>query len=174
MQLAMLTLRFLNGFSRSFHNFLKNNQPDKGADPHARSNFNYYGSNTLSITWMTPLLVMMSALTTLASLILTPSQVLILTYLPASVSAFFSFITFLAVTLPATTWYLRISTSLSLFSGFSKLATVPSGSAANASSVGAKTVNGPSPFRASTSPAAFTAATRVLKSSAATAVSTTS
>ena len=51
---------------------------------------------------------------------------------------------------------------------------MPAGSAANASSVGAKTVNGPSPRRVSSSPAAWTPATRVSKSPAATAVSTMS
>ena len=36
-----------------------------------------------------------------------------------------------------------MATSLSLFSGFSRSSTVPAGSLAKASSVGAKTVNGP-------------------------------
>ena len=40
--------------------------------------------------------------------------------------------------------------------------TVPSGSILNASSVGAKTVKGPALSSVSTSPAAFTAATRVV------------
>ena len=51
---------------------------------------------------------------------------------------------------------------------------VPAGNAANASSVGAKTVNGPSPLSTSTKSAAFTAATNVVKDHAATAVSTIS
>ena len=54
----------------------------------------------------------------------------------------------------------------------SNASTVPSGSLANASSVGAKTVNGPAPFRVSTSWAALIAVTRVLKEPALTAVST--
>lgn len=49
---------------------------------------------------------------------------------------------------------------------------MPAGSFANAASVGAKTVNGPLPLSVSARPAACTAATRVLKSPAATAVST--
>ena len=49
---------------------------------------------------------------------------------------------------------------------------MPAGSLANAASVGANTVNGPLPLSVSTRPAAFTAATRVLKLPAATAVST--
>ena len=64
--------------------------------------------------------------------------------------------------------------SLSLFSGNNKVAIVPSGNAANASSVGANTVNGPSPFKVSTRPAACTAATNVVKDPAPTAVSTMS
>ena len=48
------------------------------------------------------------------------------------------------------------------------------GNFAKASSVGAKTVKGPSPLSVSTRPAAFTAATSVLKLPAATAVSTMS
>src|ERR687894_649125 len=55
-----------------------------------------------------------------------------------------------------------------------RVSTVPSGRAANASSVGAKTVKGPSPRSVSSSPAAWTAVTRVSKSPAATAVSTMS
>ena len=52
--------------------------------------------------------------------------------------------------------------SVCLFSGFSSVATVLSGSLANASLVGAKTVNGPGPSRVCTRPAAFTAATKVV------------
>jgi hypothetical protein len=50
--------------------------------------------------------------------------------------------------------------------------TFPSGSFANASLVGANTVNGPSPESVSTSPAAFTAATSVEKSGLPAATST--
>ena len=50
--------------------------------------------------------------------------------------------------------------------------TVPAGSLPNASSVGAKTVNGPSPESVSANPAAVTAATSVLNEPAAIAVST--
>ena len=48
----------------------------------------------------------------------------------------------------------------------SRDSTVPSGSLAKASSVGAKTVYGPFFSSASSRPAAFTAATRVLKPAA--------
>src|SRR5829696_8436472 len=56
----------------------------------------------------------------------------------------------------------------------SRVSIVPAGNAANASSVGANTVNGPSPRSVCSSPAAFTAVTSVVKSPAATAVSTMS
>jgi len=51
---------------------------------------------------------------------------------------------------------------------------VPSGSDANALSVGANSVNGPSPLSLSTSPAACTAATSVVNEPALAAVSTIS
>src|ERR1700741_901569 len=49
-----------------------------------------------------------------------------------------------------------------LFSGFTRLSTVPAGSLPKAALVGANTVNGPLPSRVSTRPAAFTAATSVV------------
>src|SRR3954469_25660585 len=52
------------------------------------------------------------------------------------------------------------------------MSSVPAGRAAKAASVGAKTVNGPGPLSVSTKPAAFTASTRTVKSSAAAATST--
>lgn len=55
-----------------------------------------------------------------------------------------------------------------------RLSTVPWGNLAKASSVGAKTVKGPGLFNVSTSPAACTAVTNVLKLPADTAVSTIS
>src|SRR5580704_10790091 len=61
---------------------------------------------------------------------------------------------------------------MSRFSGFSRLSTVPAGSLAKASLVGAKTVNGPGPSRVSTRPAAFTAATSVVWSCELSAFST--
>jgi hypothetical protein len=51
---------------------------------------------------------------------------------------------------------------------------VPAGSNEKARSSGARIVNGPGPFRVSTNPAAFIAATNVLKPPAATAISTIS
>ncbi len=52
---------------------------------------------------------------------------------------------------------------LALFSGFTSVSTVPAGSFLNAASVGAKTVKGPGPDSVSTRPAAFTAATSVVR-----------
>jgi len=91
-----------------------------------------------------------------------------------TVLALVSFTTSAAFTLPGTTWYVRMLASLALFSGFSSESSVPAGSFANAASVGANTVNGPGPLRVSTRPAACSAVARVLKSPAATAVSTMS
>src|SRR6267154_3868327 len=61
---------------------------------------------------------------------------------------------------------------MALFSGLSNISTVPAGKCANASLVGAKTVNGPLPLSVSTSPAALTAATRVVWSAEFTALAT--
>ena len=52
--------------------------------------------------------------------------------------------------------------SVVLFSGLTNVSTVPAGSLSNAALVGANTVNRPGPERVSTSPAALTAATRVV------------
>ena len=64
--------------------------------------------------------------------------------------------------------------SFALFSGFSRSSTVPAGSLAKASSVGAKTVNGPLPLSVSTRPAALQRGGQGLEGPAATAVSTMS
>src|SRR5271165_4454517 len=52
--------------------------------------------------------------------------------------------------------------SVPLFSGLTRLSTVPAGNLPKASLVGANTVNGPAPCSVSTRPAAFTAATSVV------------
>jgi hypothetical protein len=59
-----------------------------------------------------------------------------------------------------------------LFSGFTKVSTVPAGSLAKASLVGAKTVKGPGPESAPARSAAVTAATSVVCTGEATAFST--
>ena len=63
--------------------------------------------------------------------------------------------------LPAFTWYSSTWVRASLSA--SRASRVPSGSLAKASSVGAKTVKGPSEFRVSLRPAASMAAVRVVK-----------
>ena len=60
----------------------------------------------------------------------------------------------------------------STFSGARSVSSVPAGSFANALPVGANTVKGPSPDRASTKLAAVKASTRVVNLSSPTAVST--
>ena len=136
---------------------------------------------TASITWITPLSANTSVEMMVALLTFTqadtgaiqplPSRTLKVRTLPCSVLACPAF-TSAAITFPAITWSLRRPANFSL--SFSKLSKVPAGSLAKASSVGANTVNGPGPLSASTNPAAFTAATKVLKLPAATAVSTIS
>ena len=61
-----------------------------------------------------------------------------------------------------------------LFSGLSRVSTVPAGNAANAALVGANTVKGPGLFNVATRPAACTAATSVVWSFELTALSTMS
>ena len=60
---------------------------------------------------------------------------------------------------------------MSLGMSFNKLSTVPAGSLEKASSVGAKTVNGPAPLSVPTRFVAVSAAAKVLKFPAALAVS---
>src|SRR6478735_2628384 len=64
--------------------------------------------------------------------------------------------------------------SIALFSGLSRVSTVPAGNAAKAALVGANTVNGPGLLSVSTRPAALTAATSVVWSLELTALSTMS
>ncbi len=67
-----------------------------------------------------------------------------------------------------------MDTSSCLFSGLSRYSRVPFGSLEKASSVGANTVKGPSPLRVLTRSPAWSAAAKVLKFPALTAVSTRS
>jgi hypothetical protein len=124
---------------------------------------------------MTPLLHSMSVWVTVAvPFSFTPPVVLTFTSAPFTVLALLPsiFTTSAAITLPATTWYVRMAVSFGM--SFRRASTVPAGSLAKASSVGANTVNGPAPFSVGTSPAAVTAAASVLNEPAATAVSTMS
>src|SRR5204863_222228 len=56
----------------------------------------------------------------------------------------------------------KILVKVALFSGLTKVSTVPAGSLPKAPLVGANTVNGPGPCSVSTRPAALTAATNVV------------
>ena len=95
------------------------------------------GIRTASMTWIIPLQATISAVMTFESLILTPLSKFTVTDSPLSVSTSCPFTRSVLATSEAMTWYVRISVSLSIFSGRSRLSTVPSGRAANASFVGA-------------------------------------
>ena len=116
------------------------------------------GMSTLSITWMTPFDAGTSASTTLASLTMTPSATVNERSSSLTAVAVMPSVTADAGTEPETTWYSRISVSVALPSTVSNAArSIPA--AANASSVGANTVNGPVPWSVSTSSAWARAAT---------------
>ncbi len=78
----------------------------------------------------------------------------------------------LLVTVPGTTCNFSSCTNTSLFSGSNSWFNTPGGSAAKASSVGAKTVYGPSPAKVSSKPAAWIALTSVWNFSLSVALST--
>src|SRR5450631_1460160 len=144
----------------------------------------YFGSSTLSTTWITPFDWTTSGIVTWAmppdsslSMIMLPLLVAVSVPPETSVSvalpppASIAFEIAALSILPATTWYVSTLVSAGLFSGLSSVSTVPAGSAANASLVGANTVNGPGPFSVATRPAALTAATSVVWSFELTALS---
>ena len=116
------------------------------------------GVSTLSMTWMTPLLVATSASVTFAPLTMTPSFTVNESGCPLTASALMHSVTAVEGTLPATTWYWRMLDRAALPSGVSREARSISASM-NAWSVGAKTVNGPVPWRVSSNSAWRTAAT---------------
>ena len=135
------------------------------------------GRRTASMTWATPLLAMLSALTTVARnerselatvTLVTPLLLFLMTQSapPDAVSNVCSpDLSSADSTCDATTWYRMtcLSCSLSARSAAKSF----SGRAANAALFGAKTEKLPSPLNASTRPAALTAANNVDKSSAA-------
>jgi len=92
------------------------------------------GKRTESITWMTPLQAGTSGMITLESLTFTPSSRLISTSAPLTVGTG-PLVRSPLSTLPATTWYVRMLVNAGISSR--RPSTVPSGSAAKASSVGA-------------------------------------
>ena len=100
-----------------------------------------------------------SASTTFASLTMTPSPTVNVRSSPLTAAATRPSVTAEDGTSPATTWYRRMSVRAALPSSVSRDArSMPA--AANASSVGAKTVNGPSPCSVDSSSACTTAATK--------------
>ena len=108
---------------------------------------------------MIPLDAVTSAMVTLASLTMTPPSATVnATSSPLAMVAAIPSVTAEDGTEPAYTWYSRMSVRVALPSSLSRAArSIPA--AANASSVGAKTVNGPSPWRVASSSAWITAAT---------------
>src|SRR5690606_39488511 len=75
------------------------------AQPRGRVRVRYLGRITLSITWITPLLHLMSVAITFApSTCTVPSFTSIFTFWPCTVAASVCFTTSAAITLPATTW----------------------------------------------------------------------
>ncbi len=126
------------------------------------------------MTWITPFDAAMSVAVTVDVPLMTtfPSTTAIVILRPSTVAASARVTTVDDGTLPAITWYVRTLVSSSLLArSFSRSA---AGILANASSVGASTVNGPGPCNVSTRPAAVSAVARVLNVPAATAVATMS
>ena len=96
------------------------------------------------MTWITPLDAGTSARTTVASLTMTESPTVKERSSPLTAAATNPSVTAEEGTSPATTWYSSMSVKAALPSSVSRASrSIPA--AAKASSVGAKTVNGPSP-----------------------------
>ena len=110
------------------------------------------GVRTLSITWITPLLVATSAIVTVASFTITDCPTLNASGCPFAAVALPQFTTAEDGTSEDTTWYSKISLRAIFPSGVSSAAkSIPA--SAKAWSVGANTVNGPGPCRVSRSSA---------------------
>merc|ERR1711953_1258843 len=132
--------------------------------------------STDSTMWMTPLLAEISGMITVAfpaedSTVASIGFNVIVSPPTVSTEVISSGNSAASITV-GTTCLKRMAVSWSTFSGFNKSSNVSAGILAKASLFGANTVNGPSPLKVSTSPAAFTAATRVESSGEATAAST--
>merc|ERR1712072_1497468 len=130
------------------------------------------GKSTPSIMCTTPLLAKLSALTTflrsldskLGPTRTRPPHFVTCSGLPSTVLTAWNAFKSVDNTCSGRTWYVKMSTNSFLFSGFINFDSVPAGSAAKASLVGAKTVNGPGELKVSAKSPATTAATRVDKS----------
>ena len=109
------------------------------------------------MTWIVPLLARTSVFTTFVEPFrkTDPPRTWMLIFGPASVFVDLSFTTLAAVTLPLTTWYR--STRRRAFGLTASCWSVAFGTAANAASVGAKTVSGPGAESAPTRPARLAA-----------------
>ena len=109
--------------------------------------------------WITPLLAVTSAVVTVASLILTvPSVTLNEASSPFSIVTVSPSVTALEATFPLRTWYVKISARVAFSSSVSNVdKSIPA--SWKAVSVGAKTVNGPSPCKTETRLACASAAT---------------
>ena len=109
--------------------------------------------------WITPLLAVTSAVVTVASLIITePPETVNEASSPFSIVTVNPSVTALEATFPLRTWYVRISARVAFSSSVSNVdRSMPA--FWNAVSVGAKTVNGPSPCRTDTRLACASAAT---------------
>jgi len=116
------------------------------------------GSSTRSISWMTPLEAGMSAATTFApSTTAFPLTVRTSMVVPWRVSAIRSRRNMPAGTVPGSMWQARTSTSLSRLAGLRSMSSLPGGSFAKASSVGARSVSRRGPRRFGGFPFAATA-----------------
>ncbi len=116
------------------------------------------GINTLSMAWQTPLSTSKSNLIMFAPLTfmwLCKCHMLksIRSSPPESACKYSCWAKSDAMSFPSTTWKVKISFNLAV--SFRSLSRPSLGILLNASSVGAKTVNGPGAFSVSTSPAAF-------------------
>merc|ERR1719181_1205984 len=126
-----------------------------------------FGMSTASMMCTTPLVASLSAAVTCASRLTStlPSRTSTSNAEPSRVLNLFSGLRSLACTAaPATTWYSRMASSVLIFFGSSNFSSSALGILANASLVGAKTVNGPLPSRAVTSLPAVRAVTSVERS----------
>ena len=116
------------------------------------------GNNTASITCTTPLSAVRSATVTWASLMNTPSMVMLtVTSGPRRVSIIWPSDKSPLMASPATTWYCKMAPRSSEANRSSGVISRASTTAVMAASVGANTVNGPSADKASARPAAPTA-----------------
>merc|ERR1712151_35615 len=129
------------------------------------------GSRTPSMMWATPLEARLSAPVTffrsctLGPTFTSPWYLMTCTGLPSTVFTDWKVFRSVDKTCAGSTWYVRMSTSVALFSGFKRSSNVPAGSAPKASLVGANTVKCPGELRVSTRSPATTAATKVDRSS---------